>query len=81
MASDAVHVFVGCHGAGDLDELDEEKHRDPGELDGGPDGEEEGVGVGIDDAAEEGGEEITLLGGIRNNSRKVWDALLVGQKR
>jgi len=71
MATDAVHVFVGCHGAGDLYELYEEEHRDPGKLDRSPDGEEEGVGVGIDDAAEEGGEEVAILGGIRNNTREV----------
>ena len=42
---DAVHVLVGGHGAGDLYELDEEEHAYPGELEGHPDGEEEGVGV------------------------------------
>ena len=60
---DAVHVLVGGHGARDLDELHEEEHADPGELQCHPDGKEEGVGVRVEDAAEGRAEEVALGGG------------------
>jgi hypothetical protein len=34
-------------------------------LEGGPDGEEEAVGVGVDDAAKGGGEDVAFFGGVR----------------
>ena len=58
---DAEHVLVRRHAARDLDELHEEEHAHPRQLEGGPDGEEEGVGVGVDDLAEGGGEEVALV--------------------
>ncbi len=61
--ADAKHVLVGGHGARDLDELHEEQHGDPGELERGPEGEEQGVGVGVDYAAEGWGEDVALVGG------------------
>lgn len=68
---DAEHVFVGGHGTGNLDELDEEEHGDPGELERGPDGEEEAVGIGVDDAAEGGGEDVAFLRCSRRESGEI----------
>lgn len=59
-----MHVFISGHGTGHLNELDEKEHGDPGELQGGPDGEEEAVRVRVDDAAERWREEVAFAGGI-----------------
>ena len=72
MVVDAKHVLVGRHGAGDLHELDEEEHGYPGELEAGPDGEEEAVSVRVDDAAEGGGEDVALFGGFGRGLGEVW---------
>ncbi len=69
---DAEHVLVGGHCAGDLDELHEEQHGHPGELEGGPKGKEEAVGVGVDDAAEGGGEDVAFGGGGGREGCEIW---------
>ena len=69
---DAVHVLVGGHGAGDLDELNSEEHGHPGELEGDPDGEEEGVGVRVNDAAERWGDEVAGGGSDGREGGVVW---------
>lgn len=51
----AFHIFECCLVAGDLDELDDDKHGDPDELEGGPEGENDCPGVAEDEAAELGG--------------------------
>lgn len=57
----AEHVLVGGHAARHLDELHEEEHAHPGQLQARPDGEDERVGVGVDDPAEGGGEDVALV--------------------
>ncbi|KAH8902497.1 hypothetical protein BR93DRAFT_239672 [Coniochaeta sp. PMI_546] len=48
----AEHVLVGCHAAGNLDELHEEEHAYPGQLQSCPYCEKQRVGVGVDDFTE-----------------------------
>lgn len=48
----AAHALVGGEVARDLEELDAEEHGDPCELEGGPDGEDDGEGVFVEDLAE-----------------------------
>lgn len=58
----SAHGLVGGEIARDLEELDAEQHRDPGELEGGPDGEHDGEGVLVETFAEVGGEDVARWG-------------------
>jgi len=57
-------MFVGGHGLvrgqapGDLHDLHDEEHGYPEELEGGPNGEDDGEGVAVEGCAEGGGEYI-----------------------
>ena len=44
----AAHAFICGEVAGDLKELDEEKHGHPCELKGGPDGEDNGIRIFVE---------------------------------
>ena len=58
----AAHGLVGGEVARDLEELDAEEHGDPGELEGGPDGEDDGEGILVEGFAEVGGEDVACWG-------------------
>lgn len=62
----AEHVLICGHGAGHLEELDEQEHGYPHQLQGDPTGEEKCEGVGVNHAAESRCEDIALVrdGGI-----------------
>ena len=58
----ALHVLEGGLVAGDLDELHDQEHGDPDELEGGPESEEDGPWVAVYEGAD-GGVEYRAGGG------------------
>lgn len=48
----AAHAFKSCQCLTDLQELNDQKHCDPGQLEGCPDGKYNGVWIFVEDFAE-----------------------------
>lgn len=67
----ADHVLVGGHGPRHLDELNEEQHEDPGELESGPDRQDQCICVSVNDLADACSEEVALVRGRSRSGCKV----------
>lgn len=54
------HVFIGCLCTCDLNELNDDEHCEPGELESGPNGDGYGEGIFVIRVAEAWGEDVAF---------------------